>query len=240
MTQPRCPNCNNPLEGEERFCGECGQALSVRDKVAPEMPPPPPPPSAGAAEEASPAAVPSSFPPPPAAQAGPPPAPAGLSAARYSPPPPPQVGVGPSAPKKRSGLGTCLIISVVAILGIGVCLIGLIGLGLLSSADLDDILGGGNGGVTPIVSDQSPIEIINELTVPICFVFISPTSANDWGEDWLGAGEMIPAGGAQTFYMQANQSIDIQVLDCDATEIDSQFNVYLDSDGLTYTVFFTE
>ncbi len=46
---------------------------------------------------------------------------------------------------------------------------------------------------TEVVEEGMSLEITNESTRDIWYVYISPSDADSWGEDWL-AGEVIPAG----------------------------------------------
>ncbi|MGC9371671.1 MAG: hypothetical protein ACP5DX_19240, partial [Paracoccaceae bacterium] len=47
------------------------------------------------------------------------------------------------------------------------------------------------GGFTITMQNQSPDEV--------CYVLISPSDSDQWGEDWLGGDEVIASGGERTF-----------------------------------------
>lgn len=172
--------------------------------------------------------------PPPAPVASPPPRPA------YSPPPPPRPASPPPRvsrpvnapkPKKRKGC-TCLIIGLVIMFAIVACLAALVFGGVIV---LPDIL-------TPWVdiptgtSTQAPVVIENYLDYPICYVYISPSTGNDWGDDWLGDNETIPPSGNYTFWVDTSESIDMQVLDCDQNLLDEQYGTPLTPEGIIYTL----
>ncbi len=76
--------------------------------------------------------------------------------------------------------------------------------------------------------------LLNDSSADICFVHISPPSADEWGEDWLGAGEGIYPGGRRIFYVRADW-YDLQASDCDGTVLIEEFDVDL-SDDLEWTV----
>jgi hypothetical protein len=122
-------------------------------------------------------------------------------------------------------IGVGLIIAVV------VCAIGVGALGLISLPDIDSIFNSNPGG-----AGTAPVLVQNNSSYEICYVLISPSNADDWGVDWLGDNETIPSGSEHTFYVTSNQSIDMQLLDCDQMLLDEQYGVMLDDDGITYTL----
>jgi hypothetical protein len=228
MAVLRCPNCSSPLDADDLFCGECGQR--IQHEVAP--PPFPPPPSVPAFTPSvpQPASVTPSFP-PPASQPPPPPFPQAVAP-----------GVPPAAParKKRSG---CVIVGIVLLVGIAcIALIAVGGLLLLPEllpAELKALVPGW-GTSTPPGSDpsgsQAPVVVQNYLDTPVCFLYISYSGDDEWGGDWLGESEVIGNGDSRTFWVQADETYDLRAEDCDGMGIDEQYNVYVASDGVTYTL----
>lgn len=51
----------------------------------------------------------------------------------------------------------------------------------------------------------------------IYYVYISPTNADSWGNDWLGANETIPSGSSKTFNV-TNGNYDVKLVDVDGDE----------------------
>lgn len=222
MSQQRCSNCSALLSPEDQFCSDCGQPVSgMAAEPRREVPPPPPPPQP-AREEARPP-VPAATAPPPSPSPVQPETPVVPQAA----PPPPQ-SYTPAAPaadipqetsKKRGGLKIGLIGIIVIAMAI-ICLVGGV---LVAKALL-----GGDG--------TAPVLVENDSSVEICYVLISPSSSEEWGEDWLGSNDTIPPGSDYTFRVASNQSIDMQLYNCDKVLLDEQRNVMLDDKGITYTL----
>lgn len=76
----------------------------------------------------------------------------------------------------------------------------------------------------------------NNSDIPICFIFISPSDSNDWGEDWLGDDEIIQPGESITFWVLPNQAVDMRVLDCDGDLMNEQYGIQITKEGITYTL----
>ena len=86
------------------------------------------------------------------------------------------------------------------------------------------------------IGTQAAVVIENYLDYPICYVYISPSTGSDWGDDWLGENETIPSGGSYTFWVNTSESIDMRMLDCDQNLLDVQYDIPLTSEGITYTL----
>jgi hypothetical protein len=74
----------------------------------------------------------------------------------------------------------------------------------------------------------------NQTDTEVCYVLISPSSASDWGEDWLGEMETVPPGDLRMFYVRADV-YDLQVADCGGDPLIEEYEVDLRSD-LTWTL----
>ena len=74
----------------------------------------------------------------------------------------------------------------------------------------------------------------NESSTEVCYVFISPSSGDDWGEDWMGQNETVQAGQLRVFYV-APDTYDLQAADCEGNPVTEEYDVDL-SDDLTWTL----
>ena len=237
-----CPNCNAYVRDGDMFCGECGARVPAApaqpsySAPPPEMPAPPPPPPSQPAPAYTPPTY-SSTPPPPAGGG-------------YAPPPPTQGGYAPAEPKKnRTG---CIILAVVGLLAL--CCVGpVVSFFLVPSLIptdvmdiIDEILGTPTVPIPnidnpttdttdPLPNSTTQIVVENFLNVDVCFLYISPTTSDEWGDDWLGD-EILSAGDTMVFTLQAGSTVDIQAVDCDLNVLDEQYDVYVWPEGLTYTL----
>jgi hypothetical protein len=68
---------------------------------------------------------------------------------------------------------------------------------------------------TPKPGDEGfEVTIQNWSPYDVCYVFISPSADESWGDDWLGEQNMIPPEAQQSFSVPAGPH-DIEVLTCD-------------------------
>jgi len=73
------------------------------------------------------------------------------------------------------------------------------------------------------------LEVLNRATVDICYVYISPTTADSWGADWMGDLEMLAAGSSRIFFVSPGE-YDLQVKDCDNNVLTEEYQVDLTAD----------
>ena len=255
----KCPVCGTPATDNDVFCSGCGQRLpapTAPSADAPVSASPPLPPMPG-----PPPIAPSGS--PQRSQAAPTPRqqtqvvqpsyqqPATASYGQSQPQQPPVIqppygqatpvyGQPPAAaqpPKKKiSGCLIAIIVVVVLALCGGVVVAGIaIVPGLLPSATptLTPYSGGNNTGST---SGETSLDVVNNLNVAICYLYISPSTSDDWGEDWLGDTDTIEPGVSATFYLPVGETVDMQAEDCDGAILDTQYDVYVTDEGLTYTL----
>ncbi len=80
-------------------------------------------------------------------------------------------------------------------------------------------------GVTALIGgpDRLPVRAINRTQVEICFVYITPTGAGDWGEDQLGLVEGLLPAGSRLFFVEAG-AYNLRAEDCDHKIISQQEN----------------
>jgi len=75
---------------------------------------------------------------------------------------------------------------------------------------------------TPTPSDTgggATVEVVNDSDMTICYVFISPSEATEWGDDWLGSEEVIAPGESRVFEMEPD-IYDLLLQDCDGNDIE--------------------
>ena len=248
----RCPVCGTPATSDDVFCSNCGQRLpqpsatppqdSRGGSAAPPVPPMPGPPpvSPGGTTPRPPGGQSSpqgpvtpsyqSQPVQPSQEVRPQTPPA------YTPPPTGASAPPPVAPpkKKRSG---CLIAAVVIVVLL-LCGAAIVG-GVAFLPDLFDPEPPPTFDTTfddTTTGTETVLDIVNESNATICYVYISPSTSDDWGPDWLGASEMIEPGFAMVFYVEVGETLDMQLEDCDGNILDSQYNITVPPEGLTYTL----
>lgn len=99
--------------------------------------------------------------------------------------------------------------------------------GIELSGDMTWTIYGGAG------TGSASLEVVNNGSTSVCYVYISPTTASEWGNDWLGS-DTIPAGSSYVFYMDAG-SYDLMATDCSGNTLDSQMGVDI-SGSMTWTI----
>lgn len=78
--------------------------------------------------------------------------------------------------------------------------------------------------VTSGAEGPAQLTVINDLDVDVCYIFISPTTEDTWGEDWLGSSELLTSGYERTFTMAAGMW-DLLATDCDQKELAQKMQV---------------
>ena len=76
--------------------------------------------------------------------------------------------------------------------------------------------------------------ISNESSSEICYIYVSPTTGDDWGDDWMGEMESLQSGMMRLFYVEAD-AYDLQAADCDGDVLSEEYEVDLTED-LTWTL----
>jgi len=71
-----------------------------------------------------------------------------------------------------------------------------------------------DGSVTTMDDGDFPIRVVNQSPDEVCYVFISVSDSDVWGEDWLSGDEVVAPGGSKTFNVPAGQH-DILLEACD-------------------------
>jgi len=91
------------------------------------------------------------------------------------------------------------------------------------------LTGPGEGG--PIT-----LTVANELSVPVCYLFVSPSTSTEWGPDWLGATEVIQPGASRGFAVPAGVLYDFRADDCDHNMLQDEYQILISDLGFSWTV----
>lgn len=68
----------------------------------------------------------------------------------------------------------------------------------------------------------------NKSSVDVCYIFISSSSGDAWGDDWMGGNENVPPGERRLFYVKPG-TYDLLAQDCDQRDIVEVYEVDLES-----------
>jgi len=84
--------------------------------------------------------------------------------------------------------------------------------------------------------DHPPVDFTVENTsaTRVCYALISPTTAENWGQDELGGDEFIEPLASRTFSVPA-ATYDLKLLDCDLNTLAEEYDLDISSAG-TYTL----
>lgn len=80
-----------------------------------------------------------------------------------------------------------------------------------------------SGGGTTATGDFQ-IKVVNQSPDEVCYVLISSSDSNEWGEDWLGGEETIASGENKSFTVPAGPH-DIQLEACDEAVMATGWNI---------------
>lgn len=85
------------------------------------------------------------------------------------------------------------------------------------------------GKSTPLSGgDTFAVTVDNQTPYDICYVYISPSDSDSWGDDWLGEENTIDAGTSKTLAVP-NGTYDMLVADCDHTTLGTAWNLDADT-----------
>jgi hypothetical protein len=80
-------------------------------------------------------------------------------------------------------------------------------------------------------SSNALVSVVNQTSLTICGVYISPSNQEDWGPNRLEVGQKLLSGNSAEFSVPVEIEYDFMVSDCNDLEIDESKQVYLTSDG---------
>lgn len=102
----------------------------------------------------------------------------------------------------------------------------LIAAGMLALVTLSCSLcrtGGSTGG-----GDSVTVTLVNNSGQTVCYVYISPTTHDTWGSDWLGSTETVAPGDRRAFSVPRG-TYDLRADDCSQSELDVRQGVTISS-----------
>ena len=81
------------------------------------------------------------------------------------------------------------------------------------------------------------LTIVNNTTdVTVCYVYVSPSTTEAWGNDQLGQDNRVEPGQSFTITGIPEGKYDLRANDCDNSEITVQSNVRITAEGHTWTL----
>ncbi len=78
------------------------------------------------------------------------------------------------------------------------------------------------------------LTVENDSSTEVCYIYISPVTSDEWGEDWLGLKETIDTGEMRYFFVDPG-TYDLMAADCDGNEVAREEQVEIDDD-ITWTL----
>lgn len=79
------------------------------------------------------------------------------------------------------------------------------------------------------LSTTVPITLVNDTARTVCYVYLSPSAADLWGSDWLGARETLAPGSERLLVAPKGGSWDIRIQDCGRTTIAQRRRITLEA-----------
>jgi hypothetical protein len=90
-------------------------------------------------------------------------------------------------------------------------------------------LGNGGGGV-------SYLDVVNETGIQICYLYVAPSTSEEWGDNQLQSGKMIEGGSTFTLTDIPAGTYDLATQDCQGDGVAQEFGVEFTADGVTWTL----
>ncbi len=79
---------------------------------------------------------------------------------------------------------------------------------------------------SPTPQPAASVTVVNQSSDIICFLYVSPSTSDEWGADQLGANDIIDVGASFTVNVQPG-TYDLRAEDCDGNPVAEQYNVVL-------------
>ncbi len=78
-------------------------------------------------------------------------------------------------------------------------------------------------------ANQAAVTVYNDADTSICYMLISPSSQSTWGDDMLGAKEVVSSGRDRIFFVSPG-TYDIKAMDCEENTLGEQYEVEIQQD----------
>ncbi len=75
----------------------------------------------------------------------------------------------------------------------------------------------------------SRLFVDNTSDIEVCYVFVSASTGDDWGDDLMGESETVMAGRTRIFYLRPG-TYDLMARDCDDNMLAEEYNIDLSAD----------
>lgn len=102
---------------------------------------------------------------------------------------------------------------------LSILLLGMLACGSASTATEAPIAEPTEAPVDEPEEETPSLEIINDTGIPVCFVYLSPTKSDEWGDDQLGEENTIQPGDSFTLTDIPSGTYDLLAEDCDENQI---------------------
>jgi len=86
------------------------------------------------------------------------------------------------------------------------------------------------------VTTTGTLTIVNNTASTVCYVYISPSDSEEWGQDQLGANNTVPSGGMFDITNIPAGIYDLKATDCDNVTLAQQYGVTLGDQDYTWTL----
>ena len=80
------------------------------------------------------------------------------------------------------------------------------------------------------------LDIINDSEISVCYVYLSPTKSDEWGEDQLGEENMIDGGESFTITNIPSGTYDLLAEDCDGNLLGVTYEADITEGEYTWTI----
>ena len=77
---------------------------------------------------------------------------------------------------------------------------------------------------------QVSVDVVNSTAVEVCYVWLSPSTSQNWGPDDLGADTTLPPGASATLTV-VGATYDVSAADCDFNTVSEEYDIDLTNGG---------
>jgi hypothetical protein len=80
------------------------------------------------------------------------------------------------------------------------------------------------------------VRLVNQGSVAVCFVYMSPSTQSTWGPNWMGASETVQSGASRDFSVPVGEQYDFRADDCDHNTLSTEFGNDITTGGYIWNV----